>query len=874
MRVPLSWLEEYVEITVPIEELAYRLTLAGMEVGNIEYIGIPAGGLGDLGRDVHLAVPVSTGHLVWDREKIVVGHILEVRSHPNADRLVLALVDSGIGVVETVVTGAPNLYPYKDKGPLNPPLVAPYAREGAEVIDGHKDDGSRLIIKPRNLRGIDNKSMVCSEKELGLSDEHEGIMLLETDAPPGTPLQDVLGDAVLDIELTPNMARNFSILGIAREVAALTGQKVRHPSPEVAATGAPIEGQANIEIRDPELNPRFMLALIKGVKIAPSPQWMQRRLILAGMRPINNIVDITNYVMLETGEPLHAFDYDVLVKRAGGKAPTIITRTALPGETLTTLDGVTRELDPFTVLVTDTAGPLSIAGIMGGAESEIHQASVNVLLEAATWNFINIRKTLQAQRERGKEITSEAGARFSRGVHPALAQTALLRAIELMRRIAGGEVAAGFLDSYPLPAPAVTVDLPLREIDRLLGIALSQDETARILEGLEFKVERLNETTLRVTVPDHRLDIGLPPDSPHQDIAELVAQADLIEEIARVYGYDRLPQTLLEDVLPPQWANEELSREERVRDLLVKAGLQEIITYRLTTPEREALLTPPGAESDWPAVPYVTLANPISQDKTVMRHTLLAGMLDILAANSRWRTRQALFEIGSVYLPVEGEKLPAEPARLCLALTGPRDLHAWQDGVVKNPPLMDYFDLKGIVEALIRGLHLKDVRFEPSRHSTFHPGRAARLIVGGAEVGTLGELHPKVREAFGLPEQPVLVAEFDMNGLLSSVSDTYLVEAVSTFPAIYQDIALVVDEETPAAQVEAAIWEEGRPLLKEVHLFDVYRGEQIGAGKKSLAYALTFQAEDRTLRDKDADKVRERIVRTLERKLGAKLRSL
>jgi phenylalanyl-tRNA synthetase beta chain len=874
MRVPLSWLEEYVEITIPIEELAYRLTLAGMEVGNIEYIGIPAGELGGPGSGVHLAVPVSTGHLVWDREKIVVGHILEVKSHPNADRLVLAMVDSGIGVIETVVTGAPNLYPYKDKGPLNPPLVAPYAREGAEVIDGHKDDGSRLIIKPRNLRGIDNKSMVCSEKELGLSDEHEGIMLLETDAPPGTPLQDVLGDAVLDIELTPNMARNFSIMGIAREVAALTGQKMRHPALKVEAAGAPIEGQAAIEIRDPQLNPRFMLALIKGVKIAPSPQWMQRRLILAGMRPINNIVDITNYVMLETGEPLHAFDYDILVRRAEGKAPTIITRTALPGETLTTLDGVTRELDPFTVLVTDTAGPLSIAGIMGGAESEISPDSVNVLLEAATWNLVNIRETLQAQRERGKEIASEAGARFSRGVHPALAQVALFRAIEMMRQIAGGEVAAGFLDSYPLPAPTVTVDLSMREVERLLGVMLSQDEVTRILEGLEFKIERLDETALRVTVPDHRLDIGLPPDSPHQDIAELVAQADLIEEIARIYGYDRLPQTLLEDVLPPQRANEELIREERVRDLLVRAGLQEIITYRLITPEREALLVPPGAPSNWPDAPYVTLANPISQDKTVMRHTLLAGMLDTLAANSRWRTRQALFEIGSVYLPIEGEKLPAEPVHLCLALTGPRTLHTWQEGAVKNPPLMDYFDLKGIIESLIDGLHLKDVYFEPCQHSTFHPGRVARLVVGGTAVGTLGELHPKVREAFDLPEQPVLVAELDMSGLLSSVSDTYLVEPVSTFPAIYQDIALIVDEDVPAAQVEAAIWEEGRPLLREVHLFDVYRGEQIGAGKKSLAYALTFQAEDRTLRDKDADKVRERIVRSLEKRLGAKLRSL
>lgn len=899
MRIPISWLKDYVDITMSIEELAHRMTLAGLEVEGVEYIGIAAGDGKSAGH--HLAVPVSTGHLVWDREKIVVGHILEVKSHPNADKLVLALVDSGLGEVETVVTGAPNLYPYKDQGPISPPLVAPYAREGAEVIDGHKDDGSRMILKARALRGIENKSMVCSEKELGISDEHEGIMLIESDAAPGTPLQDVLGDAVLEIAITPNMARCQSIVGVAREVAALTGQTVRYPSLDVPATGAPIEGQVTLDIREPDLNPRFTAALIKGIEIKPSPEWMQRRLQVVGMRPINNIVDVTNYVMLEFGQPLHAFDYDILTGRADGRAPTIITRLPGKGEKLTTLDGIERDLDPFTILVCDTAGALSIGGIMGGLESEIVDASsyvldaqgvemseeekhqygkagarpqstTSVLLEAAAWNFINIRKTLQAQRERGKEIPSEAGARFSRGVHPEQAMVGLLRAIELMRQLAGGEIAQGVADAYPQPAPVVTVDLPVAEVERLLGVSLTADEITRTLTGLEFGVEPLGRDVLRVTAPDHRLDIGLLPDSEHQDIAELVARADLIEEIARVYGYDRTAETMIADVIPPQHANPSLVGEEKTRDLMVGAGLQDIVTYRVTTPEREALLTPPGATSGWPDLPYVTIANPISVDRTVMRHTLLAGVLSIVAANARWRTRQALFEIGRVYLPVAGEKLPDEPARLCIVLTGERALPAWQEGD-KTSGQMDYYDLKGVVEVLIAGLHVEGVHFEPTQHSSFYPGRVAGLVVDGKAIGVVGELHPLVREAFELPDQPVLAAELDLDGLIGLSGDRHIVSAVSTYPAIYQDIAVVVDEAVPAAGVETVIREAGGWMLVNQRLFDVYRGEQIGAGKKSLAYALTFQAPDRTLKDKDADKQREKIVRTLEAKLGARLRA-
>lgn len=871
MRVPLSWLKEYVDITLSIPELGHRLTLAGLEIAHIEYIGVPC----DVDESRRWKMPFSTDHLVWDREKVVVGHILEVKPHPDADRLTLAMVESGIGQVETVVNGAVNLVPYVGQGPINPPLVACYAREGAELLDPYADNWphSRMILKPKKLRGIENRSMVCSERELGLTDAHEGILLLDTDAAPGTPLQDALGDVILDIDLTPNMARNFSIIGVAREVAALTGQKVRYPSQDVAAKGAAIGGQVKVEIRQPDLNPRFTAALIKGVTIGPSPEWMQRRLKLAGMRPISNVVDVTNYVMLELGEPLHAFDYDVLVKRAGGKPPTILTRLPERGEKLTTLDGVERELDPYTILVADNAGALSLGGIMGGAESEVHDGTTSVLLEAASWNFINIRQTLSAQRNRGAEISSEAGARFSRGVHPAQASVGLRRAIELMRQIGGGEVAQGIVDEHPNPYPEVTVDLPLSEIGRWVGIEVSQDEAARILEGLEFRVERVGKDAIRATAPDHRLDIGYLNFESDADIAETIARADLLEEIARIYGYDRIPTTMISDVIPPQRANPRLTRDEQIRDLLVTAGLTEVINYRLTTPEREARLVPPGAASDWPDVPYVTIANPISADRAMMRHTLLAGVLEVVASNARWRSRQAVFELGSVYLPVEGQELPDEPRRLCLALTGERALPAWQAGADAEPEMMDFYDLKGVVEALAHGLHLSNVKVEAGQHSTFFPGRVAMLRSGKRRIGHFGELHPLVREAYGLPDQPVLVAELDVEALQASIDDEYQIAPISIYPAIYQDIAVIVDESAPAAEVEAVIREAGGSLLRDARLFDLYRGEQIGEGQKSLAYALTFQSDEKVLKDKEADRAREKITQSLERRLGAKLRS-
>jgi phenylalanyl-tRNA synthetase beta chain len=844
MKIPISWLSDFVDITLPLPELAYRLTMAGLEVESIQYVGLP------LPEEGGLSAHTSLSGIGWEPDKIVTAAVLEVQPHPNADRLVLCQLDDG-QQIHTVLTGAPNLYPYKGLGPLPKPLKVAYARQGARIYDGHQPGQVLTTLKPARIRGVESYSMICSEKELGISDDHEGVIILDDDAPVGVPLADYMGDAVLDISIAPNVARDANVLGVAREVAALTGQPLRPPRYDFLAEGDPIAGRAFIEIRDPELNPRFVLGLVEGVEIKPSPYQVQRRLRLAGMRPINNIVDATNYAMLEVGEPLHAFDYDVLVQRAGGKAPTIITRTARPGERLTTLDGVDRPLDEFTVLVCDTAGALSIGGVMGGAESEVSERTVNVLLEGAAWNFINIRKTGAAQK-----LQSEAAFRFSRGVHPAMAGRGVRRGLELMRQWAGGRLAQGLVDNYPLPPVAPTIEVTAQHVERWLGIRLSPAEIAEILRRLEFAVEVQGER-VRATVPDHRLDVG----------EGVIGVADLMEEVARIYGYDRIPETRLSDELPSQRSNLPLEREERLRDRLVELGLQETATYRLTSPEREARRLTPGTPPD--DKPYVRLANPIASDRVVMRHSLLSSLLEVVERNARLQPRLALFEIGPIYIGSEAGGLPDELPRLGIILTGPRSLPGWQPA---DDAPMDFFDLKGLVEAVLDGLHMTGARYEPGESPSFHPGKCARLMLGERQAGILGELHPLVREHYDLPVSPLLAADFDLDALLEAMPERYEVQPVPAFPPVLEDLAVVVDESLPAEAVEQAIRQAGGKTVAQVRLFDVYRGEQIGPGLKSLAYSLTYQAPDRTLTDQEAAQVRQSIIRRLEQELGAKLR--
>jgi phenylalanyl-tRNA synthetase beta chain len=826
MKVPLSWLEDYVDIRLTPEDLAERLTLAGLEVASIVRIGD-----------------------WWDREKLVVGEVQQVRPHPNADRLVLVDVAYGSPEVEECVTGAPNLFPFKGRGRVS--LKVAFAMEGAELYDGHKEGFVKTRLKPTKIRGVPSRAMVCSEKELGISDEHEGIMFLPEDAPVGTPLTDYLGDTVLDLDLTPNLARCQSMIGVAREVAALACEPLRYPDTGWLADGQPATELARVRIDDPLLCPRYIATIIRDVEIGPSPQWMQDRVRKAGMRPISNIVDITNYVMLEWGQPLHAFDYEKLVTRAGGGVPTIIVRRAMPGETMMTLDGVDRTFTDDTLLICDTAGPIAVAGVMGGFDTEIDDSTRHILLESANFDLVSIRRTTQALK-----LPSEASLRFGKGIHPNLAEPAVRRASELMRTLASGTIGEGLVDAYPTQRGSVVIGLSTSDVERNLGISFSLSAIKALLESLEFSCEEIGEDRLSVTVPPHRLDCQY--------------AADLIEEVARMYGYDRIPTTELADRLPPQRSNRGLELEELVRDTLVSSGLQEVITYSLTSLTQEAALDPSRHEDDLSEDSYVVVTNPISQERRVLRRSLLSTGLEIAAANLRFRDRLDAFEIGKVFHQEPGAELPREPRHLSILMAGPRGDRHWLE---TGGPDLDFYDLKGVIETLLERLHIEDVSYQAGNHPTFRRGRTAHVLVDSDQIGVLGEIHPGVRDAFGLTDRSLFAAELDLGALLDQVPANWYVEPISSYPAILQDLAVVVDEHIPAAQIQNLVVQTGGFLLKEVLLFDVYTGDPVPPGKKSLAFALTFQAPDKTLRDSVVAKQVKRIVGRLERELGAELRS-
>ncbi len=832
MKIPLKWLSEYVPLTLPVAELAERLTLAGLEVSGVRLIGVPP--------PEGLRVKSEDAGPVWDRDKIIVAQVVSVEKHPNADKLKLPTVDYGQGRTKKMVTGAPNLH----VGDAGQKVILALA--GSVLYDGHATPKKLAELKPGKIRGEPSDAMVCSSFELGIDDEHEGIILLDEEAPVGAALVDFMGDVVLELEVTPNLARALSLIGVAREVAALTGQVMKLPPHEVQSTGEPIAGKVKVVIEDPKLSSRYAAVLLTSVKIGPSPGWMQRRLAYAGMRPINNVVDITNYVMLEWGQPLHAFDYDKLVARAGGKAPTITVRPARAGEAMTTLDGMDRKLTPDMLVIADETGPIALAGVMGGAETEVSKTTTNVLLESANFDFLNIRRTIKAL-----NLPSEASMRFSRGIHPELVMPAAQRAAELMRQHANAVVCKGVVDVYPaLPAPQV-IELKMSEMRRLLGMDFPIEEAIRILTALEFHVSRSGPDALQVTTPPHRLDIQEGP-------------ADLIEDLARLYGYDRLPATLLADRLPPQTGNPAREFVERVRDLLTGAGLQETINYALTTPEREALLGVQPAE-------YVRLLNPISSERSVMRQSVLTSVLDAAASNLRHSAEVRLFEIGRVYFPQANAKLPDEPRRLAVVLCGNRVADFWGEPNKTQAPL-DFFDLKCVVEAMVGDLHLHAPSYRRSSVSCLHPGKAAELLVDGRAIGYFGELHPKTAEAFDMAGRQVLAGEFDLEALQAATPARHGYTSIPRFPAALRDVAVIVPEATPADQVEAEIRAGGGDLLRGVRLFDLYQGDSIAAGAKSLAYALTYQADDRTLTDKEVDRAHKKIQDRLRHVLKARIR--
>ncbi len=869
IRVPLSWLKEYVELTLSPEEIAAGLTLRGLEVGEI----------------------IRTG-AGW--EKVVVGQVEKIEKHPNADRLVVLQVTDGSQTYQ-VVTGAMNLTE-GDKIPM--------ALPGAKLIDGHKlvdeqADGKRtppllasgdipyFTVKTGKMRGVESTAVAVAALELGISEDFDGIVVLDPEAPVGVPLAEILGETILDIELSPNLGRALSMVGVAREVAAMTGKKARLPRISIQEAGPSVEQKISVRIDAPDLCPRFSLMLIEGVKIGPSPEWIQRRLTAAGMRPINNIVDVTNYVMLEVGQPLHAYDYDTL------HGPKLIVRRARQGEKIETIDHKDHDLTEATLLVADADRGVGLAGVMGGADTEISDSTVNVALEGANWNPANVRDTSR----RLFAVSSEAAKRYERTVDIELTTIGVRRGIQLMQEVAGGTIAKGLIDVYSEPRSPHVIEFPLSEIPRMLGITIPKEEVVHMLEALEFDIatllpsgqyqfredareytivvneNRVESDTLMVRVPTYRNDVTI--------------KADLIEEIARMYGYDKIPETRLRGELPPQQVSSLYKFEEKLRDIMIGAGLYEVITYPLVSIASLQQLyagQSPNQAAKW-ADPdnLIRLANPLSTEHEVMRPTLLGSIMETVAENRRFNDRVAVFEVGRVYLKQADQPLPDERRTLTLALAGPRPtLSRYQPKLNNEADQFDFFDLKGVVENLLERLNrpITSLELMPLHSADWpmlHPGRAAGIFAKSSSgpsqlVGVIGEIHPKVAEAFELdPLERIAVAELDIQ-ILITLAQREQYRSVPRLPATTQDLAIVVSDETPAGQVQRLIRETGGKLLQDVTLFDIYRGKPIPENKKSLAFRLAFQPEDRTLTEEEVTKIRQRIESRLIRELGAETR--
>ncbi|MDP2730984.1 MAG: phenylalanine--tRNA ligase subunit beta [Dehalococcoidales bacterium] len=800
MKLTLNWLKEYVDIALPVAELAEKLTMAGFEVEGIETIGGS-----------------------W--ENVVIGQIKAVNPHPNADRLTLPIVDLGTGQA-TVVCGAPNLK-VGDK-------VA-FARVGARLIDGHTDEVATL--KPAKIRGIESSGMVCSEKELGISVRHEGIMVLPDDAPVGTPLADYLGDVVLDLAITPNRADCLSVIGIAREVAALTGQDMHIAEINFEETALPVDERIAVEITAPELCARYCACLITGVKVAESPAWMQRRLLACGMRPINNIVDITNYVLLEYGQPLHAFDYEKI------RGKKVVARRAREGEILETLDGVGRVLSGEMLVIADAERALVVAGVMGGASSEVTEKTGSILLEAASFNPASIHYT-----SRTLGLSSESSARFERGISSELTLPALKRATQLILQL-GGEAAKGVVDVYPVRQAKEPILLSTGEVKRYLGVEFSLEQIANVLTSLGFESKQPGSASeLLVSVPYWRTDTNL--------------VVDLIEEVARITGYDRVPMTMLSQPIPRQNPEPIIGLKSKVRQGLTGYGFQEIITYSLTGLEMLERLFPEPHPLE--AVP-LRLANPMTAELEYLRPNLRANLLTALATNRRYEAGSIrLFELGKAYLPRPND-LPDERETLCGLLSGSKLEESWQGS---DKPL-DFFEAKGIVEGLLSQLGVL-ASFETGSDESFHSAKQAVIVVDGNRVGAIGEVHPGVVENFEIDEA-VYLFEFDLPTLLPFTIGHKMFQPIPRFPPIVRDMALVVGAGVDHQKIIDII--KSFSLVEKVAIFDVYSGEQVSQGKKSLAYRVTFQSPSHTLTDKEVNKVQQQILDRLSGELGATLRS-
>ncbi|MYA00326.1 MAG: phenylalanine--tRNA ligase subunit beta [Chloroflexi bacterium] len=801
MDVPLKWLARYVDWNLSVEELAHRLSMAGAEVESIRRSGAD-----------------------WDQ--VVVARVAAVEQHPNADRLRLATVDFGSDEPLQVVCGAPNLAPGQ---------TVAFAHVGAQLLDPNTRELRKL--RKGKIRGVTSLGMVCSERELGLSDEHEGILELDTEAELGTPLADVLGDVVLDIKPTPNRPDHFSILGIAREIAALTNGTVREPLASYTESETAANQRTSVEIDDAAGCPRYTAIVIDGVTVGPSPQWMQDALTSAGMRPINNIVDVTNYVMLEWGQPLHAFDYEIL------REHRIVVRRAHPDEHLQLLDGSELKLEPDDLVIADAERAVALAGIMGGAESEISDRTTTILLETANFQEASIRRSSARHTESG----TEASRRFEKSLNPELAELAARRAAALIVETAGGSACRGIVDTYPGRTHQPQVVVTQRRIEQILGIQPSVETVRGLLSALGISNRWLPPDRYAVSCPPWRSDIA---------VAD-----DVVEEIGRIIGYDNLPSDPLAGAVPDPDIDPERVLGERIRDVLTSLGLREIITY-VTVGEDEIIAT--AAESG-SAPASIRLQNPMNAARERMRSSLRPWGLRTFALNQREaRGGLGLYEVGKTFSPRSG-RLPLEE-RVALALLGGETASTVHGGTERE---LDFFDAKGILEQLGAGLGVEFQLSADAQDAALVTGQSATVNVRGKQVGVLGMVSPNVAARFDV-EGDIFALELSIGDLAALMREEVTVSSPSVYPAAVEDLALIVDSSTPAGDLASAI--AGNGLVEAVELFDIYSGDQIPDGSKSLAFRVYYRSPDRTLTDRDVEKARRGIVRRVESQFSAVLR--
>jgi phenylalanyl-tRNA synthetase beta chain len=801
MIVTYNWIKEFVDCDLPAEELSHLLTMLGLEVERMEIVG---GGMDD----------------------VVVAQVVEKAQHPNADKLSLCQVSDGTETL-TIVCGAQN-FKQGDKVAL--------AKIGAVLPGDFK-------IKRSKIRGEESFGMLCSEKELAISTESAGIMILPESYQLGTPLFDALGtkDIIFEIGLTPNRADCLSVVGVAREIAAKLGKKVHYPGLEVTETGAPIGSIAQVSIESPALCPRYTARHISGCTLAPSPVWLTDRLRAAGIRSINNIVDVTNYVLLEYGHPLHAFDFKLL---AGGR---IVVAAASEGEAFGTLDGQERTLTAADLTIRDAEKSVALAGIMGGGNSEIGEGTTEVLLESAYFDPSAVRRT-----SKRLGIHTESSHRFERGTDVAGLTRALDRAASLIAELSGGAIAKGIIDVYPEPIEPRTIAARLARINAVSGLSLTAAEVKDIFERLEFQVAEPEPGIFRVLVPLFRVD--------------LEREIDLVEEVVRLNGFEKVPATLPQASVLSELPTAAQRLTLRIKELMVSQGLSEVINYSFVAPAScEKILLP----ADDFRRQGVALLNPISDELSVMRTTLLPGLLETAVKNINFRTLDLrIFEMRRIYIPSDKNDLPDEPLYLSALLTGRRNPEGWSQA--KGD--LDFFDVKGIVESILNELNLTNVNYSAQELDPYyHPGKACRITCGNRELGSFGELHPSVQENYGIAA-PLFYLELNFEKLIGCRKEMGAAQVPSRFPSTFRDIAMQLPEETAASEIIACVQSVKAAELEGVELFDLYKGGNIPQGEKSIAIRVRYGSRERTLTDDEVTKVHQRVIAGLQKKLNVSFR--